>query len=326
MNIDLQIVKDGGQDKQGLWLFTMVRNEEYLLPHFLAHYQKLGIANFLVYDDHSTDGSRDILLREPNCTVITSRHSYSDVFGREARSGTPMRLGAVLKSSVPEKFLKGQWVTTVDADEFMILPPATPSLRAFIAALEKRGQLFAAAPMVDFYGETLNRRNYDPRHSPFDGNPYFDRGPLFEWRPQEHQVKQLLRGVRCRLLKMLLERRPRLTQAIYGNHPIATTKLWKVPLLKHGQGIRRTCDHEVTATPRNGCDLALAHFKFHPGLDAKIAEAIQQRQYYNMSMEYRFLRAALDVLGEESLLSPETCKFAGPGSLVEARLIDILGS
>ena len=59
----------------------------------------------------------------------------------------------------------------------------------------------------------------------------------------------------------------------------------------------------------------------YPGLDAKIADALAQRQYVNGSMEYEFLRAAIEVFGDESLIGPETRRYYGPSSLERADLI-----
>ena len=75
--IELKISKKGAHDKAGVWLFSMVRNEEYFLPHFLLHYKELGISNFLFYDDHSVDGTMDILSQDGSCTVVTSDHRFN---------------------------------------------------------------------------------------------------------------------------------------------------------------------------------------------------------------------------------------------------------
>ena len=270
--IELLTLRQGAGEAQGPWLFSMVRNERYFLPHFLAHYRRLGIANFLIYDDGSEDGTREFLMQEPCCTVITSNVRFGEMFGREP-NGAPLRLGVALRQSIPDQLLAGQWVLTVDADEFLVLPPGVDSLPELIVRLEGQGRILAAGPMVDFYPEALSSRHHDPDIDPFAANPYFDAGPLYHWGPHMRMPQQFPRGIRYRLLKTLVDRVPERVRGIYGDHPVALAKNWKVPLLRHGCGIVRHGDHEVSVPPGAGLDIALAHFKFYPALDRGCAAA-----------------------------------------------------
>src|ERR1019366_3431623 len=120
----------------------------------------------------------DFLMTQPDCAVLRSDHKFGDSFGQD---NVKRRLPAVLKERVPEAVLPGRWVLTVDADEFLVLPSGCPSLVEFIALLERIEQPYATAPMVDFYGETLDHRNYARSRDPFAGNPYFDVGPYYQW-------------------------------------------------------------------------------------------------------------------------------------------------
>ena len=97
--------------------------------------------------------------------------------------------------------------------------------------------------------------------------------------------------------------------------------VWKAPLLKHGAGVTRVGDHRVSVPPAAGLEGALAHFKFYPDLDAKIATALRERQYVSGSLQYAILQSAIDLMGEESLISWETCRYAGPASLEAAQLM-----
>ena len=58
--------------RPGVFLFCMVYNEEWFLPHFLEHYRALGIRHFVFYDDESTDSTRELLLAQDDCTVATA--------------------------------------------------------------------------------------------------------------------------------------------------------------------------------------------------------------------------------------------------------------
>jgi hypothetical protein len=214
------------------------------------------------------------------------------------------------------------WAVVVDVDEFMILPPGIATLPQMCGVLDARGQCYATAPMVDFYPETFAAAEAAPGATPFDVCPYFDVGPLYEWDGSGILPRRLYRGVRARLHRFLLATQPWVMEHIYGRpQPSWRTKCWKVPLLKHGQGITRQGDHEISVPPATSCDVALAHFKFLAGFAGKVTAAVADAQYHFQSLEYRFLQAALTAVGDRSLLGPESRRYAGPESLVAAGLL-----
>ena len=317
-NIDLKVLKTAAPAGGGLALFAIVRNEAYFLPFFFQHYRALGIETFLVYDDRSDDGTLDFLLAQPDCTVVTSGLSFGDDFGFDL-NGAPRRLPQALKERVPDALLPGRWVLTVDADEFLVLATGFADLVEFTHFLDRTGQPYATAPMVDFYGETLNHRNYSPALNPFAANPYFDAGPYYVWAGKVFP-EPFVAGLRYRLMLTLDQWHPNERARIYGEEMVGATQC-KVPLLKHGVGVRRVGDHTLDIVPRVETCAALAHFKFYPGLDAKIDRAMREQQYANRSTEYAFLDAARRLFGDASLIGPPTRRFTGPAALERAGLL-----
>jgi hypothetical protein len=318
-SIELRLVKPAATPaRHGPAVFAVVRNESYFLPFFFAHYRALGVETFLVYDDRSDDGTLDFLAAQPDCAVVTSDHRFGDDFGLDAHNA-PRRLSQALKEGAPEAMLAGRWVVTADADEFLVLPSGYADLNAFTAALDRIGQPYATAPMVDFYGETLAARNHGRDVDPFAGSPWFDAGPYYVWTG-EVRPAPLVAGFRFRLMLSLHERYPAETARIYGDELTGASQ-FKAPLLKHGAGVVRVGDHTLSIAPRGEVCAALAHFKLYPDLDAKIAVALRERQYANGSKEYAFLEAAIRLMGEESLLVAQSRRFEGPGSLERAGLL-----
>ena len=315
-NLNLRITKTAATT--GMALFAMVRNEDYLLPFFFDHYRSLGVETFLIYDDRSDAPTRDFLNAQADCAIVQSEHGYGDDFGVDAL-GVPRRLSMVLKESVPSLVFPDRWVLTVDADEFMVPPTGFTDLPQLIQRLDDIGQPYFTAAMVDFYGPTLNHRNYDRRLSPFEANPYFDSGPYYRWnggvRPDAWPA-----GLRHRLMMTMLRHYPDELAKIYGETSYLA-KNWKIPLLKNGAGIARIGDHEISVAPTDGLAGALAHFKFHPDLDAKIDVALGEGQYFNRSQEYAFLRLVTRLVGDAPLAGAETRTFDGPQSLEQAGLM-----
>jgi hypothetical protein len=125
-------------------------------------------------------------------------------------------------------------------------------------------------------------------------------------------------------MSKLAKRAPGEFARIYADHPPYPVKTWKAPLLKHGCGVTRINNHELSIVPHTAIAGALAHFKFGPDLDAKIETAVREGQYYHRSMEYRLLAAAIRLLGDETLVGGETRRFDGPQSLVDAALLPSL--
>jgi hypothetical protein len=56
-------------------LLSVVRNEALRLPYFLSYYRSIGFDRFIVVDNDSTDGTRELLLAQPDIFVFhTSEH------------------------------------------------------------------------------------------------------------------------------------------------------------------------------------------------------------------------------------------------------------
>jgi hypothetical protein len=316
----VNIVKTLSKPAPGLSLFLMMRDEEYFLPFFFDHYRALGVEVFIIYDDRSGPAAFDYLMAQPDTVILQSDYHFGDPFVMES-TGEARPAQNVLKERLPEIFLPNQWTVQVDADEFMILPSGYSDLNAFIEYLDDIGQPYATAPMVDFYAETLNDRNYAKTLDPFAGSPFFDAGPYYYWIGRDRPIS-FAAGVRARLLKRLCETHPDKVLPLYGGAFPSPAWQWKSPLLKHGSGITRVGEHRMTIAPSpDAAAVALAHFKFCPNLDEKIAVALNEGQHYASSAEYAFLKAAIDFLGEESLIARETRRFDGPKSLEEAGLL-----
>jgi len=317
--IKLDIVKAVPTPENGVVLFILLRDEDYILSFFFDHYRALGVVLFVVYDDRSGAETVDFLMAQADCVVLRSDSAFGDSFGLNAFGG-PRRLTAVLKESVPETLFQHRWVLSVDADEFLVLPSGFADLAELIEALDRIEQPYVTAPMIDFYGESLEHRNYDRHLDPFCGNPYFDAGPYYYWIGTLSPVP-FMGGIRHRQLRMLCQRHPDRVGAIYGTLLPGPAKSWKVPLLKHGCGIVRIADHEISVAPRADLSAAIAHFKFCPDLDAKIERALDEKQYYNSSSEYALLKTAIELMEQESLVAPETRRFEGAQSLERAGLL-----
>ncbi len=104
-----------------LTVIALTRNERYLAPYFLRHYEPLA-DQIVVFDNQSTDGTPEFL----------SRSKKVDVFSYDT--------GGVLRDDIHAKMkseryrsLPGDWFIIVDFDEFVW----RPNLREYLTECEK---------------------------------------------------------------------------------------------------------------------------------------------------------------------------------------------
>jgi len=291
---------------RGIFSFSLVYNEEWFLPHFLAHYRGLDVEHFVFFDDNSTDRTREILMEQDDCTVLVGEFDED-----RPRLGV---MQATLGNHVLETVPKGSWGLHLDVDEFMILPTGFYSIPDVANYLEQQSPKCAFAAMLDFYPERLSGRFFDPL-GPLEGSPWFERDAVYKWFPGDEKPKIVISGVRPRLLIKLNKRYPEKVRDIYGDNPYRIAKTWKVPLVKTGEGIVRLDPHNTNVRPPESIQLGLAHFKFYPGLDERVQNALDRQGYFQASVEYRFLDAILNLFPNERLVCERSVKFNSPADL-----------
>lgn len=306
----------------GIPVFSIMRNESYFLPHFLSHYRRLGVKSFLIYADRCSDAFVAALESQPDVSIMMGKGlRFEDAFGFQL-DGRPRRLGSYLKEIVFSEVIPHQWSITVDADEFMILPPQFTDVGTFVESLDRLGQNHSSAPLVDFYPETLRLRNFSVDLDPFAGSPYFDRGPYHVRDPQTKKINIEKSGLRGRLFSRLVRQFP---EALASADLASTSRPplnFKVPLARSSPRLMRSGNHLLNIMPILANNCVLAHFKLYPGIDEKIASALQEKQYFQDSLEYRLLRCAVENMEDEDLRDDSSMLYASPADLLKAELLN----
>lgn len=149
--------------------FTTLRNEVTRLPWFLRHYRALGVDQFMIVDNGSTDGSVEYLLDQPDVSLWQTGASYRDArYGLDWLTWLQMRHG------------HGHWTLMVDADELLIYPNHDrKSLHDLTAALGHQGRTAFGALLLDLYPKgPLGAQDYDPLTDPAEVLTWFDSGPF----------------------------------------------------------------------------------------------------------------------------------------------------
>jgi hypothetical protein len=212
-------------------------------------------------------------------------------------------------------------VLTVDADEFLLLPPGYGTVQEVAKALERNQLPSARALMLDFFPSKLSQLDVVAASTPpFEACPFFDAYTSVSWPggtndPDRHY---LLESVRPRMLSELQRLHTPLGNLLddYGH-----ASLHKVPLLFWDDATRVKTTHHADRPPSDRIQLVLAHFKFYPGYAARIADALASNAHWLNSSEYRFLDIATRVLKDWPLRGPQSRPFESAQQLVDVGLL-----
>ncbi|WP_256714588.1 glycosyltransferase family 2 protein [Rhodovulum visakhapatnamense] len=169
--------------------FACLRNEAERLPYFLDHHRRLGVSQFLIVDNASTDATPRLLADAADVSVWRSEASYRAArFGMDRLTWFLTRHGA------------GHWCLTPDADEVLVFPRHDSlGLRALIAWLDARRIPKLAALLLELYPEgSLSSARRAPGADPLDALPLFDAEGCLWDRQRRYAGISIRRGVRRR--------------------------------------------------------------------------------------------------------------------------------
>lgn len=258
--------------KGEILLFATIRNEAHRLPHFLAHYRKLGVAHFLIVDNASTDSGPTLLAAEPDVSLWTTSNSY-----KRARFGMDWMNGLL------QKYGHGHWCLTVDADELLIYPYwENRPLPALTAWLEDHDQNSFGAMMLDLYPKgSVDAAPYQAGQDPLDLMPWFDAGNYVMRRQSLLENLWIQGGVRAR--------------QFFGSQPERAPTMGKVPLVRwNWRYAYVSSTHSLlprhlnaTYTQSGGEQISgvLLHTKFLDSIVEKSAEEkLRQEHFANSSL------------------------------------------
>lgn len=276
-------------------LIFLTRNSANFLPSFLSHYRKIGVTRFLCIDDHSSDATRDILLRQSDVDLFKSPVRY-----READRGKLWRHELLKLYGIH------RWYLNVDCDEYFIYDNCEEKpLSELITRLELKGIKHCPAPMIDLYPSgPLSSAVFDGSSDimPWKIADMFDASGYR--MSVDNRFMSLTGGPRGRILNEHVE-------------------LMKYPLLyvdttmAFASSIHKPLPFYRNFSPVYG---SLLHFKFFSDALLFAQAAVADAQYYGGSHVYKNV---VDVLGSEenvSLIGPDSMRFQDSRQFAELGL------
>ena len=301
-----------------------MRNERFFIEAFLNYYRELGVDHFLILDDGSDDGTKEILTEQHDVTVLESEFAYGEVYRRVSLPFLrmqEMRAGIRLKALLPSTFLKNQWCVYADADEFYILPPEACTMQKLVLELDRRAYSVALGVMVEFYPKEYSDLDLDVEEPKsfdnlLDMAPYFDAAQLLEVN-EKGDIKRLRPSASGRLFRQY--------DIPLGNtsgskkHRGSATH--KVPLIKPGRHVRLFSGHKASVSVPPDLALTVAHFKFTPDVLRRTNLALNTQAWSGGSQKYSKYELLFNKMAEcnGTFMSSDSARYTKSEQLVECK-------
>ena len=279
-----RVARAAGAD---LTVVAVMRNERFMLPHFLDHYRKLGVGGFLIADNLSDDGTRETLLEQEDVALFSVDTDYNC-----------SQYGVAWQQAMLAAFRRGKWSLIADADELLVWQDTpTQSLPGLVASDAFAGVDAARVFMLDMYPRGPLEQVDLKSGTPFEQAGYADALPLLEdrtYRGPYSDQRLWTSALRHRLL-------PGSDHGMFAAQKIALMRYQ--PWMQLSAGL-----HFVSPVRLSPQELFFGHFKYNADFHRKAAEEVARKQHFNDAAEYRrYLALAAegrDVLYDKDLSMP----------------------
>jgi hypothetical protein len=329
-------IAHGRIDPDRISLYSIVRNERFFLPSFFEHYRGLGVNQFVILDDSSTDGSLEFLMRQPDCVVLNSEFAYGSVvrISEPAKKAKFQRAGVLVKSIIPRKFFPDTYAVYADADEFLILPDECPTLPELYKVLAAQDIQVVYASLLEMYPASISDMRVEAE-SPGSLDelvslyPFYDREALVEIDPMG-QPKVLGRGASHRLFRQHgITKYPYLNTLLPAGLRrkltswIPATASVKPPIVRWSSDVELIKSHRVNRPSSPAMLLTLLHFKFNCDTHRKAMMALELKSYAGGSKIYRYYMQLFSAMAASDPLFTYSGsdRFRGATPLRDARLL-----
>ena len=280
---NLTVRKRGASSAGNLIAIAVVRNEESTIEAVLDHHRRLGVAEFHVVDNGSTDTTVDLLMQHGDTTVYSTTDDYVE-------AGSGMRW----VNEIAER-QAADWVLFIDADELLVYPHSeSVPLPSFIEWLEAEGSTAVAGFMLDLYADDADR---DVSISSYDDASFVNS---YSFQPSTRSPYTDVRG-----------------GFADDGLGLRYRELTKTPLIRFSKGVRfLTSSHVTTPSKVSTARCVLLHFKYLGDLDARLQDeaAWTPSPYYSSRADQLSSARPLSV-------PAASVRYAGSGQLLQMGLL-----
>ena len=246
-------------------LIVPVKNELYRMKKFLNHYRKIGVDQFAIIDNDSTDGTKEYLLEQPDVSLFSITVPYT----------TNRREAWINRIIAYYGF--GRWYIIVDSDELLLYEGAeTHSIQTLIQYATNQGIKRVRGMLIDMYPERLEFNSNGDDNDQYSKYSYFDSDTYSIEKGT--RLEKVLGGFRYR---------------IFNTNNLLT----KYPIVYFEKGDIQGNSHYEFPYKYNfntPCLVGLCHYKFLTGEMEKLRENAYSGNYYGGSIEYKQYVTVID--------------------------------
>lgn len=285
----LKIVKPIHMDNNVI-MISVVKNELYRSKKFLEHYRKMGVHQFVIIDNQSTDGTYDYLLSQKDVFLISALEKY-----------TTNRREAWI-NRVFSYFGFNRWYMVADIDELITYKGIEQhSIKDVLKFAETHQISRIRGMMLDMYPSEYDLCN--ELEDKYNQYVYFDSNTYTYEKACELEIVR--GGFRKRCM---------------GTNALLT----KYPVFYFEEGDIEGKSHFLFPYSKNwgDCYLAIKHYKFLPSDFEKYRKIAKSGNYYNGSEQYKqYIRRFDDKDNPIKLLYSGTVKYIDSSSLDNLRCL-----
>ncbi len=247
-------------------IVSTVRNEMFMLPHFLRHYRNLGVESFLIADNGSDDGTLEYLADQPDVALFSVDSDYKSA-----------HYGVAWQQALLSNFRVGKWSLVADADEFLTWQfGGKPKLADLIKDPEFEDADAVRVFMLDMYPRgSLSEVDFVAA-DPFETACYVDQTPFLTNSPSRGTFSNSRTWTSALRHRLIPGSRPDLFVA------------QKLALLRYSPWMRLTDGlHFGSGMSVAKRELLFGHFKYNADFHRKVAAEISRGQHFNNAEEYK---------------------------------------
>lgn len=282
---EISILQDRPINKDEVIAICVAKNDLIKIKEFIRHHRTIGVRQFVILDNGSTDGSIEWLSKQEDVVLMYTKVPYTT----NRREGWINRIMAYYGDE--------RWYLVADSDELLVYEECEhKSIHDVIAYYELKKMIRGRALMVDMYAKPEYYAK-GKKEDCFDECVYFDIDTYYQ--SKRYYVNLMCGGPRERIFHQA----PWLTK-----YPLFYLRKQDIECKSHFLFPHRE-------NMNTDCHLILKHYKFQPGEVEKYKKIVQDGSYFNGSKQYKAYLQVMENSEKLDFMYNHTEKYVSSKSL-----------